>query len=50
MNTLIDVAMLFGIACFIALFLGAICKAIKYILENIFKIDIVAWLTSDDEN
>lgn len=49
LNTIFDVAMLFGIASAIAIFLGAICEIVKYFIEKVFKINITAWLTSDDK-
>lgn len=50
LGIMFDTAMLFGIACVSVLLIGGLIKAVKYLCEKVLKIDIVAWLTSDDED
>lgn len=48
-GTIFDLAMLFGIASAVVFLIGGLIKVFKYLCEKIFKIDVVAWLTSDDK-
>ena len=50
LNTIFDLAMLFGIASSIFLLIGGLIKCFKYLCEKVFKFNIITWLTSDDEN
>lgn len=49
LNTLIDMVMLFGIASILLFIVGGLIKIIKHLCEKVLKINIVAWLTSDDK-
>lgn len=48
-SALFNAAMLFGIASIIVLLIGGLMKIFKYLIEKIFKINIITWLTSDDK-